>query len=83
MANNGGGWELLAVEFVVIVDVDWFEVVFTVESLLLTDVCLDIGLGFGESTLCCFDIELLFVVDVGVFCETIVEYCRTGWVDVG
>jgi hypothetical protein len=52
--------------------------------LLLIDVCLDICLVCGESIFCCFDVELLLVVvggvDGKVFCETIVEYCRTGCV---
>ncbi len=83
-ANNDDGWELFDVEcVVVVVIVGWVDVVITVESLLLMDVCLDIWFVFGESTFCCFDIELLFVVDGSVFWETIVEYCRTGWVDVG
>jgi len=88
-ANNDGGWELFDVELVIFVvtdDIGWLEVVIIVESLLLIDICLDTCFVCGESTFCCLDVELLLVVVVNidgrVFCETIVEYCRTGWVVV-
>ncbi len=88
-ANNDGGWELFDVEFVVVVvpaDIDWLEVVITVESLLVLDVCLEICFVCGERIFCCLDVELLLgAVDVAgkVFWDTMVEYCRIGWVDVG
>lgn len=88
--NNDGGWEL----FVVTDDNGWVDDVVgnTVESLLFIDVCLEICFVEGEWIFACLDVELLLdvvaavvVVDVDVdgkvFWETIVEYCRTGWVD--
>jgi hypothetical protein len=89
-ANNDGGWELFDIELVIFVvtdDIGCVEFVIAIESLLLIDVCLDICFVEGEWIFCCLDVELLLdvvVVDVDgrVFCETIVEYCRIGWIDV-
>jgi hypothetical protein len=63
-------------------DIDCVDVVITVESLLLIDVCLDICFVCDGKTFCCFDIELLLIigVDGNVFCDTMVEYGRTGCV---
>lgn len=57
--------------------------------MLAIDVCLDTCLVDGDWIFPCLDVELLLdaavvVVDEddgNVFWETIVEYCRTGWVD--
>ena len=61
--------------------IDEFDAVLIVDSLLLSDVCLDIDLLCGENILCCFEVDVLVAVvgvDGKVFCETMVEYCRTG-----
>ncbi len=87
--NKEGGWEEFDDEFVIVVVTDdsvWVEGVFPIESLLLLiDVCLDTCFVCGERIVCCLDVELLLVVVVAdgrVFCDTIVEYCRTGGVVV-
>ena len=64
------------------------DAVVTIESLVLVivpvpfDICLDCGFVSGETT-CCLDTPVLLLivvveVDATVFCETIVEYWRTG-----